>query len=184
MSTVPAHPRRTLLVGIGVLLAAAPLTAELPAANATPAPAAATASVRTCPTRDLGFFLGGRNGTAGASYYHLRFENYGSRTCKLRGFPGVSAITKNGHQLGRAAARDHTYSARTVKLRPHQSAVTVLRVTDVANYSRSSCRPTHAWGVRVYPPNDHKSQVLHFGLRVCKKRGPRYLSVQVVRRHT
>ena len=40
------------------------------------------------------------NGAAGTIYYPIEFTNTGA-TCTLRGFPGVAAVGKTGHQLGK-----------------------------------------------------------------------------------
>lgn len=178
------RPRRLATAAAVAALSVLPAAATLAPAAASPvrpAGPANAASAATCPTRVLGFFIGGRQGTAGSSYYRLRMKNYGSTACTLRGFPGVSAISKSRTQLGSPASRDHRYPVRTVTLAPHASAVTTLRVTDVANYQRSACRPTHAWGLRIFPPGDTKSVAMHFGLQVCRKPGIRSMSVRVMR---
>ena len=175
-AVVAGARRRAGLVGAAVALAGLPVVIGVPAT-----PAAAAPSAPNCATRHLGVFLGGRDNTAGASYYRLRFKNFSHATCVLTGYPGVSAISKSGQRLGSPAGHDTRYSPRRVRLQPHESAATTIRVTDVANYPKASCRPTRAYGLRVFPPNQKKSVVLKFRLRVCAKPGHRYMSVQVVR---
>ena len=75
----------------GTVLAAD--TARLPAA-------------RACTAADLGAWVAADqgNGAAGSIYYPLEFTNLSGHACSMRGFPGVSAIDRNGHQLGSPAA--------------------------------------------------------------------------------
>src|SRR5262249_18751428 len=61
------------------------------------------------------------NGTAGTIYYELQFTNVGP-TCTLRGYPGVSAVSLSGHQLGKPARRVTGLTVKTVKVRQGRTA--------------------------------------------------------------
>lgn len=183
MSPLPAV-RRLALGSAGLVLVTLPVAIPVPAvpAAASPAAAATSATAAPCATKNLGLFLGGRSRTAGSSYYHLRFKNFGASSCTLTGYPGVSAITRSGHRLGSPAGRDRRYAPKRVTLQPHESARTTIRVVNVSNYPKSRCHPTRAWGLRVFPPNQKKSVAMHFPIRACAKPGVRYMSVRAVRR--
>jgi len=43
------------------------------------------------------------DGAAGSVYYTLQFTNLSGHACTLRGYPGVSAVSLSGHQLGAPA---------------------------------------------------------------------------------
>jgi hypothetical protein len=59
-------------------------------------------------------------------------------------------------------------------------ASATLQITDVANFTSSTCVPTHAAGLRVYVPNQTASQVVAFSFQACAKAGPVYLHVSPV----
>ena len=59
----------------------------------------------TAPTSELKGSLGPEEGAAGSTYAPLVLTNAGTRTCEVRGFPGVSYVAgADGHQVGPAAA--------------------------------------------------------------------------------
>src|SRR6202789_1197070 len=62
-------------------------------------------SVANCLTRALKVSLGPPNGAAGTTFYPLQFVNTGKTSCILKGYPGVSAVTSSGKQIGNAASR-------------------------------------------------------------------------------
>jgi hypothetical protein len=122
------------------------------------------------------------DGAAGSTFYKLKLTNLSGHTCTLYGFPGVSGVNLAGHQLGRAASRNHSRSSVTVTLANGQTAVTALQITNVGNYSPSACQPVTAAGLRVYPPGATASKVVPFPFRACSASGPTYLSVKAVRK--
>src|SRR6201995_2310349 len=105
---------------------------------------AAPAAVRASPAEDLGVWVAVAqlDGAAGSVYYPLQFTNLSRHACALRGFPGVSALDRAAHQLGRPAARDHAVPVRTVVLAPGATAHSVLRVSDVV-LSTPACHPVY-----------------------------------------
>ena len=60
-----------------------------------------------CATRTLVVWLD-TNGdaAAGSVHYELEFTNLSTRSCVLRGYPGVSAVDVAGRRLGAAAGRN------------------------------------------------------------------------------
>src|ERR1700751_4560834 len=51
-----------------------------------------------CSSSALKVSLGPANGAAGTVFYPLNFVNTGKLGCTLRGYPGVSAVTRSGQQ--------------------------------------------------------------------------------------
>jgi uncharacterized protein DUF4232 len=120
------------------------------------------------------------DGTAGSVYYRLDFTNLGSQTCTLSGYPGVSAVSLGGTQLGSAAARESAVGAGTVRLAGGVTATDLLRITDVLNYPRSACRPATAAGLRVYAPGSRSARVVPFPFSACTRTGVPFLHVRAV----
>ncbi|MFN8124141.1 MAG: DUF4232 domain-containing protein [Thermoleophilia bacterium] len=145
-------------------------------------PAADRSAVAVCHPPALVVWLDTRgDGAAGSTFYDLVFTNLSARTCRLSGYPGVSAVTAGGARLGRPAGRDTTRAPRAVRLAPGASAVTTLRIVDVLNYPAALCRPVMAAGLRVYPPGSTRSARVPFPFRACSRGGPQFLSVRAVR---
>ena len=74
-----------------------------------------------CATSALKVSLGPANGAAGTVFYPLNFVNTGKLGCTLRGYPGVSAVTSSGKQIGSPASQISS-SYKTVTLLPGKSA--------------------------------------------------------------
>ena len=137
----------------------------------------------SCTAADLGAWVAvdQGNGAAGSIYYPLQFTNLSRHACAMRGFPGVSAIDRNGHQLGSPAGWDRVVPARTVVLAAgrdgtHDPAVQRRQVT-----TAPGCHPVFtAFELRVYPPGQYSATYAAFGLEACSHAGPIYLSVEPV----
>jgi Tfp pilus assembly protein PilW len=142
---------------------------------------AAPAAVRTCTAEDLGAWVAvsQSNGAAGSIYYPLQFTNLSQHACAMRGFPGVSAVDRHGHQLGRPASRDHVIPSRTVVLAPGATAHTILRYGDVTVATSPGCHPTFStFELRIYPPGQRRATYAAFDLEACSHAGPVYLGVE------
>jgi Domain of unknown function (DUF4232) len=139
----------------------------------------ATAAAPGCGTGQLTVWLGiPGDGAAGSTYYELELSNTSGKTCTLYGYPGVSAVGKNGRQLGRAASRDHADPVRLVTLGRGATAHVLLKLVDVGNFPASSCDPAAAVALRVYPPNTRRSVEVPFSFQACRKGGPVFLYVR------
>jgi hypothetical protein len=146
-----------------------------------PAGAAAAPGTPKCATSGLVVWLDTNgNGTAGSTFYNLEFTNLSTRTCTLLGYPGVSAISLSGRQLGSAASRDNTRKPRTVSLKSGATATAVLRVVDAGNFPTIPCREVTAAGLRVFAPNQAASKVIPFPFGACSRTGPVFLTVRAV----
>jgi hypothetical protein len=144
---------------------------------------AASAAVPACTAKDLGVWVAVSqgNGAAGSLYLPLQFTNLSRHACAMRGFPGVSAIDRNGHQLGSPASWDHVIPSRTVVLAPEATAHTILGYRDVTVTSTPGCHPTFGtFELRVYPPGQRGATYAAFDLQACSHAGPIYLGVEPV----
>ena len=143
----------------------------------------AAAAVPACTAGDLGAWVAVTqgNGAAGSIYYPLQFTNLSRHACAMRGFPGVSAIDRNGHQLGSPARWDHAIPARTVVLAAGATAHTILRYSDAAVSTAPGCHPVFStFELRVYPPGQYSATYAAFGLEACSHAGPIYLGVEPI----
>ena len=177
--SIPALRRVALAAGVATALAAA--GGGVAAGTTVSDSLHAAASVATCATSQLRVWYGEPAGAAaGSTYFELEFSNVGTTDCVLDGFPGVSGVTAAGAQLGTSATWNHVIEPSSVILGPGGTAHVVLQVVDVYNYPTSTCEPTEAYGLRVYPPNQTASVVLPFAFEACSKTGPTYLGVDPV----
>ena len=165
--------RRVLAGTLVTALAGVPLAAS--------SAAGAAQSVPRCTTASLEAWLGvGAGGAAAGSIsYPLELSNVSGHTCRLYGFPGVSAVAA-GHQAWTAAGRDQSAPATTVTLRPGTTVHSVLRITDVGVFAPSACKPVTADGLRVFAPGAFRSTTIPFRFRACSAKGPVFLHVTAV----
>jgi hypothetical protein len=136
---------------------------------------------RPCGTAGLVVWLESPGShTAGSTYYRLGFTNLSTRTCALRGFPGVSGVDLAGRRLGSPAARDLARPARTISLAPGRTAIAVVQIVDANNFGRATCAPRTAAGLRVYPPDQTTARLVPFPFLACSRPGPVYLRVRAI----
>ena len=143
----------------------------------------APAAVPACTAGDLGAWVAVTqgNGAAGSIYYPLQFTNLSRHACAMRGFPGVSAIDRNGHQLGSPARWATRVPAHTVVLAPGATAHTILQYSDVEVSTAPGCHPVFStFELRVYPPGQYSATYAAFGLEACSHAGPIYMGVEPI----
>jgi hypothetical protein len=180
-------PRR--LTGVAAIACAAAL-APAAAFAATSASDHATARVPNCATSGLVVWLevAPGNDYAGGAYYYLEFNNQSGHTCTLRGYPGVSAVSLHGRQLGSPAGWGTT-ATKTVTLANGATASSKLQIVDTGNFVTCFVKrpaPEHpgtlptAAGLRVYPPNQTASKVVPYPLQACARTGPVYIHASPV----
>jgi hypothetical protein len=189
LRTIPKTARRAAAViaatsAAGLIATSAAVAAgSSGAALAADTSRSAPAAVRACTAEDLGAWvaISQVNGTAGSGYYPLQFTNLSRHACAMRGFPGVSAIDRNYHQLGSPAGRDHVIPVRTVVLAPGATAHAILRYADVTVATAPGCHPVFStFELRVYPPGQHRATDAAFDFEACSHAGPVYMSVEPV----
>ena len=118
------------------------------------------------------------NGAAGTSYYPLEFTNTSGRTCSLYGYPGVSALSRTGRQLGSPASWGSLSGAHRVILAPGATAHTILAYHAAAVDTAPGCDPVSTTlELRVYPPGQHLATDAAFGLEACSRPGVVYMSI-------
>jgi Protein of unknown function (DUF4232) len=187
--TVPKTARRVIAVitaasVTGLIAATAAFAANSSgAALASDTTRAAPDAVPLCTAGQLGAWVAVTqgNGAAGSIYYPLQFTNLSRHACAMRGFPGVSTIDRNGHQLGSPASWDHVVPVRTVVLAPGATAHTILRWSDVVVTSTPGCHPVFsALELRIYPPGQRSATYAAFDLEACSHAGPVYLGVHPI----
>lgn len=152
------------------------------AAAGSPAGSASRAVPRACETPGLVVWLNTNgSGTAGSTFYHLKFTNLSGHRCTLNGFPFVRAIDLRRHRLGSRAAFD-SRTPHSVTIGRGKTATAVLQIVDAGNFPASACHPVTAAGLRVYPPNQTRSKLIPFPFSACSRTGPVYLVVRPVRK--
>jgi len=145
---------------------------------------ASATAISACTASELGVWVAvdQGNGAAGSAYFPLQLTNLSGHRCTLRGFPGVSAVNRDGRQLGSPASWDHVAPVRTVVLAPGATAHTIFRWSDAEVLTAPGCDPTYsAVDLRAYPPGQYHSTDAAFDLEVCSHAGPVYMSVEAIR---
>ena len=189
LSALPHTARRVIATIAAAAAAGLVITTAVAASSPGTALASDTARVSSaavpgCQASQLGTWvaIGQGNGAAGTIYYPLQFTNLSGRTCALRGFPGVSAIGRSGHQLGSPARWNHNTPVRTVILAPGATAHTILGWSDATVTTQPGCDPVFTtFELRVYPPGQYRATAAAFDLEACSHAGPVYLSVEPIR---
>jgi Protein of unknown function (DUF4232) len=153
---------RRLVAGVGIASAAVLLpTAALASSAGTSA--ASRAAVAGCTSVNTRVWYGlPFEGTAGHFFYQLQFSNIGHSTCSFFGYPGVSTLDANGHQVGLPAT--HSGSRLTVTLAPGATGHVVLEVTDAGAVC---AHPVKTVTLRVFPPNQFHAQLVPFPSQAC-----------------
>jgi hypothetical protein len=95
--------------------------------------------------------------------------------CTLRGYPGVSAVSLAGQQLGSPAGRNSA-KLSTVTLANGATATAQLDIGDAGAY----CQPVTAAGLRVYPPNQRVAKVVPIPFGACPHAGPVWMHLEPV----
>jgi len=183
--------RRAIPILAGTAVAALAITSA--AFVATSPDAASAASTATAATPQCTAAIGQNgnvsvwvsdgqgNGAAGTIYYPLEFTNLSKHACSMHGFPGVSAISRAGKQLGSPANWESGGgfgTSRTVVVAPGATVHAILAYHDVEVSTASGCDPVNTTAeLRVYPPNERGAAYAFFDLEACSHAGPVYLSV-------
>jgi len=133
-----------------------------------------------CATSALKISLGPANGTAGTTFYPLKFVNTSKTSCTLTGYPGVSAVTSSGKQIGNSASRSGG-KFRTVTLAPGKQQSSSIGIVDTGNFSPSACAPVTAAGLKIFPPNQSKSVTIKKKFSTCSSTSTTSLSVKPIK---
>ena len=121
-----------------------------------------------CAPGDLKVTLGVSQGYAGGVYEPIVFTNTSGAACSLYGYPGVSLVSAPPYtQIGLAAKRSGTVPVKLIVLTSGTSANAMLQVVDALNFGASTCSPTQAAFLRVYPPNQTVPVYLPDTSQIC-----------------
>jgi Protein of unknown function (DUF4232) len=187
LPTIPRTARRITAViaaaSAGLIAVTASVAGSSGAVLAADTARTTAAAVPACTADNLGVWVAVSqlDGAAGSAFYPLQFTNLGRHACAMRGFPGVSAVNRNGHQLGSPAGWDHTRPVRTVVLAPGATAHSVLRYGDVTVATAPGCHPVSSMvELRVYPPGQRQATYAALSMEACSHTGPVYLDVTPV----
>jgi hypothetical protein len=105
-----------------------------------------------CTAAHLSVKTGPANGTAGTTYYSLRFFNQGANACTLRGIPSAQPVVTAAHTPVGGASVKQTQGARgkIVTLAAHHGVANAqLGVVDSGNFGQTQCGPKNVNGVVV-----------------------------------
>jgi uncharacterized protein DUF4232 len=164
MSLTPRVGRR-LAVGLGLATAAALVPAVALAAPSAPLASASAAAhaARSCTSVHTRVWYGLPGDAAtGHSFIQLELSNIGHSTCTFFGYPGVSALNSQGHQVGHPAT--HSGHRIGVTLSPGATTHVVLVITDASLVCR---HPVKATELRVFPPGQFHSQNVPLSTQQC-----------------
>ena len=179
-TTLRITGRRVVAIAVAAVAGLAISTAAYAATSSGTASTGA-ASIPRCTASDLGIWLavGQGNGAAGTIYYPLEFTNLSHHTCYLYGYPGVSALGRNGNQLGSPASWGSLRGAHIVNLAPGATAHTLLAYHDAMVTTEPGCDPVNsAANLRVYPPGQRSATFAAFSFQACSHAGPVWMSIQ------
>lgn len=133
-----------------------------------------------CATSALKVSLGPANATAGTTFYPLKFVNKGKTSCTLTGYPGVSAVTSAGKQIGNPASRSGG-KFRTVTVAPGKQQSASVGIVDTGNFSATNCKPVTAAGLKIIPPNQSQSVTLKKKFLTCSSTTTTSLQVRPIK---
>jgi hypothetical protein len=136
--------------------------------------------VTGCATSALKVSLGPPNAAAGTTFYPLKFVNTSKTSCTLTGYPGVSAVTSSGKQIGNSASRSGA-KFRTVTVAPGKQQSASVGIVDTGNFSASSCKPVTAAGLRIIPPNQSQSVTIKKKFSTCSSTASTSLQVRPIK---
>jgi len=157
---------RRIVAGLGLACAAILLPTSALASSAGSNAPARLAAGRCLSQNTTVWYAVPSNGTAGSSYFDLEFSNTGTSTCTFFGFPGISALNSQGHQVGLPATRTGPQGA-LITLPPGGTAHVILRVVDAG----AVCLPpVNAVALRVFAPGQFSSELVPFFSQGCPSR--------------
>jgi Domain of unknown function (DUF4232) len=137
-------------------------------------------SARVCATSGLKAWLGlGTARPAGGTYYALEFTNVSDQSCRLFGYPEVSAYQDSPEArgpIGSAAARDTSVRPKPVMLAPGATAHAELRVA----VQPANCAKVTAEELRVALPRQDRPAIVPVHITACSQKGQVSLSVQAI----
>jgi hypothetical protein len=133
-----------------------PNKSDMPCPVPSTTPTATTTPSKTIPMvtmatpKDLTITISEAEGTAGHIYYNMAFKNITDGTVSLYGFPGVSVLDTNGHEIGVPAQRMTGDVEDVINIPGGSYAYALLRVTDAGALTNKIENSSIA---RIYVPD-------------------------------
>lgn len=144
---------------------------------------AAAASSPKCSAADLGVWVAAdqTGAAAGTLYMPIEFTNLSHQTCTLYGFPGVSALSVSGQQLGSPATWDTAVKPSLVRLAPGGTGYALLEYSDVITGNCPAASKRLAFELRVYPPDQSGADHAYWPFTACVAKGQtHFIRVRVI----
>lgn len=179
MSHLPHRRVPSARIVWAAVAASAASAVLIPAAAGAHGAAHAAATSRCRASQLVNWLDTDANGAAGTIFYELQFTNLGT-TCTLHGYPGVSAVSLSGKQLGSPARRVTGTQVKTVTLKRGATVKAALGIEDTGAIPSSKCRAVTAAGLRVFAPNATGAQVIPFPFSACSAGGASSLTIRPV----
>lgn len=123
-----------------------------------------TVASNRCSAAQLRLSLGQPDAGAGQLYQPIVFVNTSTKSCELRGFPGVSLLDQTGAQIGQPATREGAEGA-TVTLAANGTASAVLHTAN-GIAGDTPCAPASE-SIRVYPPDSTEAITIRGQFTAC-----------------
>ena len=138
-------------------------TTAAPTSTTAPASTTSTTALPShCASSELRAALGPAD--AGQIYQPIIVTNTGTRSCQLRGFPGVSLLDASSSQIGQPATRDGSEGA-TITLAPGASASAALHTTNGGQSADPCVGPSAS--IKVFPPDNTQSLTVVAAFTAC-----------------
>lgn len=110
-----------------------------------------SSALSSCQTSNLSLSLANPVGTAGTSYVDLIITNTSATSCTLNGYPTVTLLDGQGHQLGQAATPSSSATTTTITLQPNKAAYSSVSFPNPGFFSPGTCSADSA-DIRMIPP--------------------------------
>ena len=146
--------------------APATTTSARPASSAPNGPGSAPA----CTTAQLTLRIGGGLVSGGTDTYFIYFTNASGKTCALRGYPVVTAVTgpdKTAQQVGDGAQPVAAPPATIQVLRPGAKAQATLRFAHTGNFTAPQCHHVSALYLSIFPPGQDTAAYAGIDEQIC-----------------
>lgn len=148
--------------------------ASVPATTSSARPASSApngpGSAPACTTAQLTLRTGGGLVSGGTDIYFIYFTNASGKTCALRGYPVISAVTgpdNTAQQVGDGAQPVATPPATTQVLRPGAKAQATLRFAHTGNFTAPQCHHVNVLYLSIFPPGQDTSAYVGIDEQIC-----------------
>jgi hypothetical protein len=141
-------------------------TSVRPASSAPSGPGSAPA----CTTAQLTLRVGGGLVSGGTDTYFIYFTNASGKTCALRGYPVVTAVTgpdNTAKQVGDGAQSVAAPPATAQVLQPGAKAQATLRFAHTGNFTAPQCHHVNVLYLSIFPPGQDTAAYVGSDEQIC-----------------